>query len=223
MPVINNISGIWNLGYDLGMGDYPIVMKDFTKNYSLSINNNPMISASTESLVKRVGELSGEFTMTGPVLLGPLEDWESLTMAPYPDLEMFFPACPRYYSSILAWDLWSRAYYPESLESYFPAAMLKSCTLDIADIANSTITWFTDPLIEGYTPTAPGYIYLAEGAYAMGVVPPMRSAAYYDFVALIDNYAINLKSFKFDYKIEYDSFMPIGGSDVFAGLHFYTE
>lgn len=221
MPVINNISGIWNLGYDLGMGNYPIVMKDFTKDYSLSISNNTMLSASTESLIKRIGELSGKFTMTGPVLLGPVESQDSINFA-Y-DLEMFYPACPRYYSSILAWDLWSRAYYPTMLESYFPVAMLESCSLDITDIANSTITWITDPLSEEYIPTAPGYIYLADGAYAMDVVPPMRSAAYYDFVALIDNYAINLKSFNFNYKIEYESFMPIGGSNIFTGLRFYME
>jgi hypothetical protein len=196
-------------------------METFNKDYSLSISNNAMISASAESLVKRISELSGKFTMTEPVLLGPVEDiWP--VSAPY-DLEMWYPACPRYYSSVLAYDLWSRAYYPGTIESYFPAAMLESCALDITDIAKSTINWITDPLLEGVIPTAPGYIYLADGSYAFGPVPPMRAGAYYDFVAYIDNYAINLKSFNFNYKIEYDSFMPIGGSDVFIGLRSYTE
>ncbi len=203
------------------MNNYPIVMNTFEKNFSLSINNHSMISASADSLIRRISELSGDFTMTGPVLLGPVEDISPVPFA-Y-DLEMFYPACPRYYSSVLAWDLWSRVYFPETIEAYFPAAMLKSCSLDITDIANSTINWITDPLLEGTIPTAPGYIYLDDGAYAYGLVPPMRAGAYYDFVAYIDNYAINLKSFNFKYDIDYESFMPIGGSDLFAGLQIYTE
>ena len=68
-------------------------------------------------------ELSGDFTMTGPVLLGPVEDISPVPFA-Y-DLEMFYPACPRYYSSVLAWDLWSRVYFPETIEHIFLQPCLK--------------------------------------------------------------------------------------------------
>ena len=218
MPIFNNATGIYKIGYDTGLGT-GVICQDFTHDYDLSISNiQELMCGGGGSIVKKIDNVISSTVVTGPMLFAE-SSYLGERLAAFVDyLGLNSLDDIGFYDTYwYAVRLMGKHWLNIGGSSLLSGIMVESVNISIDDNGLTTkIQYFTDPVDAGDTSIGR----IIKATTPDPGITALRESRWYDFYtkmsysptpSVTDVISFPIKNCVIDIGFEYETVNPIGG------------